>query len=65
MYFADYVRKSPCLNCNKRNLGCHAHCITFKKYKAKVIEYNMKEYQEENMEKAYRSIVSKWHRNFI
>lgn len=64
MYFANYVRRSPCLNCNKRNLGCHKNCIQFVKYKNKIIEYNKKEFQEENLEHKYRKIVLRQHRSF-
>ena len=64
MYFANYVRKSPCLNCNERNVWCHKNCISFVKYKNKIIKYNNKEFREENLEQAYRKIVLKQHRSF-
>lgn len=64
MYFANYVRKSPCLNCNQRNLGCHKNCILFFEYKNKIIKNNSKELQEENLEQVYKKIVLKQHRNF-
>lgn len=34
--------KGPCHNCADRELGCHDHCIAYRKWKAEVEAVNAK-----------------------
>ena len=49
---------SPCRNCDERELGCHSHCIAYKRWKAKhgeiVIRIHEDETASRNMENQIR-----------
>lgn len=49
---------SPCKECDERELGCHSHCIAYKRWKAKhgeiVIRIHEDETASRNMENQIR-----------
>lgn len=37
---------APCKNCDERELGCHAHCIAYKKYSAERVVVRKKKLED-------------------
>ena len=57
--------KSPCMNCNKRSVGCHTDCVLYKKYRNALDEYNSllrKGVEKENMFVDYYKEKNRRHR---
>ena len=42
------MNKSPCKNCEQRQLECHAHCKNYKEYREEIDYMNRKKQEESN-----------------
>lgn len=40
----------PCKDCEERELGCHSHCIAYKKFRAEMDEISEKKRKQIEME---------------
>lgn len=40
----------PCKDCEERELGCHSHCIAYKKFRAEIDEISEKKRKQIEME---------------
>ena len=41
---------SPCMGCEEREVGCHSHCIAYKKWKAKYRDRKENGYERKHHE---------------
>lgn len=48
---------SPCKECDERELGCHSHCIAYKRWKAKYGEIVLKMHEDETANKNMESQI--------
>ena len=47
------MHNAPCMNCDKREVGCHSHCLSYLSFKLKVHRERIKR-EEEN--RSYRTL---------
>ena len=45
---------SPCKECDERELGCHSHCIAYKRWKAKHGEIVIRIHEDETASKTWK-----------
>ena len=51
----------PCKNCEEREIGCHSHCIAYKKYRSEIEAVAKKQQEDRDMENLIRAHSSRMH----